>query len=74
MGFTEEQILSMIVRCPKLFTSNIVEIDQVLGFLQKFQVSTKKLNLLPDEVRSLVIRYFTNKMIYIFLFKMLFNL
>lgn len=56
MGFTEEQILSMIVRCPKLFTSNIVEIDQVLGFLQKFQVSTKKLNLLPDEVRSLVIR------------------
>ena len=36
---------------------NVIEIDQVLGFLQNFQVNTKKLRLLPEEVRSLVIRY-----------------
>ena len=57
MNFTEEQTFSMIVRCPKLFTKNVIEIDQVLGFLQNFQVNTKKLRLLPEEVRSLVIRY-----------------
>ena len=57
MNFTEEQTFSMIVRCPKLFTMNVIDIDQVLGFLQNFQVNTKKLRLLPEEVRSLVIRY-----------------
>lgn len=55
-NFSKDQINSMVVRFPKLLATSPLRLDKNLGFLQRFQLSTKKLSLKGEEVRSIAVR------------------
>merc|ERR1719351_127017 len=56
-NFSDEQLASIIKRAPTLLNLNPIDIDKILGFIQKFQLSCRPLMLTSDEVRTIVIKH-----------------